>query len=120
MQLPANLLLLAMAPAPQQGGQGAPSWTGFVPLVLLLVVFYFLLIRPQQKKAKDHQELLKTLRAGDRVVTSGGIIGTITNVKEKTVVIRSAAEDKTKLEITKASVGEILERSGDATEPAKS
>jgi preprotein translocase subunit YajC len=121
MQLPADLLFLALAPTPQQGGQAAaPSWMGFVPLALLLVIFYFLLIRPQQKKAREHQELLKTLRAGDQVVTSGGIIGTITNVKEKTVIIRSAADDKTRLEITKASVGEILERSGDASEPAKS
>jgi len=102
--------LLAMAPAPsQQGGQAPSPWTSFVPLILLLVVFYFVLIRPQQKKAKEHQQLLSTLRPGDKVVTSGGVIGTILAVKEKTVTLRSA---DAKMEITKASVGEILERSG--------
>lgn len=110
MGLPLNLLWFA-----QQGGQSAPGWTGFVPLILLLVVFYFLLIRPQQKKAREHAELVKNLRPGDKVVTSGGIVGTITSVKEKTVILRSAAEDKTKLEVTKPAVSEVLERSGDVS-----
>ena len=79
-------------------------------MVLLLVVFYFILIRPQQKKAKEHEHLLKQLRPGDKVLTSGGVIGTVINVKERTVTIRSA---DTKLEVTKSAVGEILERSGE-------
>ncbi len=99
-----------MAPAPQQGGQSTPGWAGFVPLVLLLVVFYFVLIRPQQKKAKEHQQLLTTLRPGDKVVTSGGIVGTVLAVKDKAVTLRSA---DAKLEITKGAVSEILERSGE-------
>jgi preprotein translocase subunit YajC len=111
MDLAANLLSLAMAPAPQQGGSSAPGWTSFVPLILLLVVFYFLLIRPQQKKAKEHAELLKQLRPGDKVLTSGGVIGTVIGVKEKVVSLRSG---DAKLEVTKSAVGEILERSGDA------
>ena len=102
-----------MAPSPQQGGEAAPAWTGMVPLVLLLVVFYFILIRPQQKKAKEHQRLLTTLRPGDKVLTSGGVIGTILAVKEKAVTLRSA---DTKLEVTKGAVSEILERSGDLPE----
>ncbi len=101
-----------MAPAPQQGGQASPAWTGFVPLALLLVVFYFVLIRPQQKKAKQHQELLKNLRPGDKVLTSGGVLGTVITVKEKVVTIRSA---ETKLEITKGAVSEIIERSGESS-----
>jgi len=84
-----------------------------VPLILLLVVFYFILIRPQQKKAKEHQRLLTTLRPGDKVLTSGGVIGTILTVKEKHVTLGSA---DTKLEITKGAVSEILERSGDTSE----
>ena len=104
-----------MAPAPQQGGQGSPAWTGFVPLILLVVVFYFVLIRPQQKKAKQHQELLKNLRPGDKVLTSGGVLGTVISVKEKLIIIRSA---DTKLEVTKGAVSEILERSGES--PAQS
>jgi preprotein translocase subunit YajC len=106
---------MAMGPAPQQGGQSAPGWTSFVPLILLLVVFYFVLIRPQQKKAKEHQRLLTTLRPGDKVLTSGGLIGTVLTVKDKAVTLRSA---DAKLEITKGAVTEIVERSADA--PAQS
>ena len=101
--------LVAMAPPPQQGQEGPPAWTSFVPLILLVVVFYFALIRPQQKRAKDHAALLKTLRPGDKVVTSGGVMGTVLTVREKTVTLRSS---DAKLEITKASVAEITERSG--------
>jgi len=112
MDLISCISLIAMAPAPREGGQGAPPWTGFVPLILLLVVFYFILIRPQQKKAKEHQQLLKELRPGDKVLTSGGVIGTILNVKERTVTLRSA---DSKMEVTKSAVGEILERSGESS-----
>ena len=105
--------MLAMAPAPQEGGQAPAPWTGMVPLFLLLIVFYFILIRPQQKKAKQHQQLLTTLRPGDKVLTSGGVIGTILTVKEKAVTLRSA---DTKMEVTKGAVSEIIERSGDDSE----
>lgn len=79
----------------------------------MIVIFYFVLIRPQQKKAKEHQQLLKTVKPGDKVVTSGGILGVVITVKEKTVTLRSA---DTKLEITKSAIAEITERSGDAGE----
>lgn len=98
-----------MASAPREGGEAPAPWTGMVPLILLLVVFYFILIRPQQKKAKEHQQLLKNLRPGDKVLTSGGILGTVLTVKEKVVTVRSA---DTKLEFTKGAVTEIVERSG--------
>ena len=85
----------------------APAWTGFVPLVLMVVVFYFLLIRPQQKKAKEHGNLLKTLRRGDKVIFAGGIVGEVTAVKEKHVNVRSG---EAKFEILKSSVTEVSER----------
>ena len=111
MDLISGISLLAMAAPPREGEGGAPAWMSFVPLVLLMVVFYFILIRPQQKKAKEHTETLKSLRPGDKVVTSGGVLGTVLTVKEKTVTLRSA---DTKLEITKSAVGEILERGGES------
>lgn len=79
------------------------------PLVLLVVVFYFVLIRPQQRKAKEHAELLKAVRAGDKVLTTGGVIGKVVTVRDKTLTIRS---DDSKLEIAKTAVAEITERSG--------
>jgi preprotein translocase subunit YajC len=105
--------LLALAPPAQPGQAQPPFWTSLVPLALLVIVFYFVLIRPQQKKQKQHSELLKAVRAGDKVVTTGGIVGVVTSVKEKTLAIRSA---DAKFEITKSAVAEITERSGDSSE----
>jgi preprotein translocase subunit YajC len=105
--------LLALAPPTQPGQQAPPMWTQMVPLALIVVVFYFALIRPQQKKAKDHANLLKTVRAGDKIVTSSGIVAVVVTVKEKTLTIRSA---DAKFEITKSAIAEITERSGEANE----
>jgi preprotein translocase subunit YajC len=79
-----------------------------------MVVFYFVLIRPQQKKAKQHAEMLKTVRPGDKVVTSGGIVGMVLSVKEKGgMTIRSA---DAKIEITRAAIAEITERGNEKSE----
>lgn len=102
--------MMAFAQPPPQGQQPtAPIWTSFVPLILLMVVFYFLLIRPQQKKAKAHAEMLKTLKSGDKVLCSGGIIGTVVSVKDETVTIRTA---DAKIEILKSAVSQIIEEKG--------
>lgn len=106
-------MILALAPQSQPGQQAPPFWTSLVPLVLLIVVFYFALIRPQQKKAKDHAQLLKNVRPGDKVMTSGGILGVVITVKEKSVSIRSA---DSKMEVAKSSISDILERSGESGE----
>jgi preprotein translocase subunit YajC len=97
--------ILAQA-APAQSPQ--PVWMTFAPMVLLIVVFYFILIRPQQKRAKQQAELIKNLKSGDKVVTSSGIVGLVITVKDRTVSLRSA---DAKMEVTKASVTEILESS---------
>jgi preprotein translocase subunit YajC len=104
---------LALAPPAQPGQPTPPVWVNMVPLALLVVVFYFALIRPQQKKAKEHAALLKAVRAGDKVVTSSGIVAVVVTVKEKTLTIRSA---DAKLEITKSAIAEITERSGEPSE----
>ena len=109
--------ILAMgSPAPQPGQPAqpaAPFYMQMFPFILMIVVFYFILIRPQQKKAKQHQELLKQVKAGDKVLTSSGIIGTVITVKEKTVSIRSA---DTKLEILKSAISDVTERAGESSE----
>jgi preprotein translocase subunit YajC len=61
-----------------------------IPLILMFVVFYFLLIRPQQKRAKEHQNMLANLQRGDRIVTNGGLVGSITGLTEKMVTIEIA------------------------------
>jgi preprotein translocase subunit YajC len=78
-----------------------------LPIFLIIGVFYFLLIRPQQKRQRQLQETIESLKAGDRVITNGGTIGVITMVreKEKTFLIRSA--DKTILEIARTAIADI-------------
>ncbi len=102
--------LLAMGQAPQGGQSQAPPWLNLVPLIILVVVFYVALIRPQQKKQKEHTQMLKTLRPGDKIVTTGGVVGVVVTVKEKTLSIRSA---DSKFEVTKSAIAEITERSGE-------
>jgi preprotein translocase subunit YajC len=75
------------------------------PLVLIFVIFYFLLIRPQKQKEKEHQKMLAGVNKNDEVVTSGGIHGTVVNVKEKTLTLR--IDDNVKMEIEKSSIAYI-------------
>ena len=100
---------LALGPQPQPGQPAPPVWQSMVPLVLLVVVFYFALIRPQQKKQKEHAALLKAVKAGDKIVTSGGVLAVVVTVKDKTLTVRSA---DAKFEIIKSAVAEITERGG--------
>ena len=82
---PTQLILLAQGqPQPQGSATGM-----FVPMILMVVIFYFLLIRPQQKKAKEHTKMVGALKSGDSVVTRGGVVGAVQSVKETTVSIRS-------------------------------
>jgi len=74
--------------APGLGGAG--GMLGFLPLVLVFVIFYFLLIRPQQKKAKDHQEMLSRLKKNDEVMTSGGIYGKVVALADNVVTVEVA------------------------------
>ena len=108
-----QLAILAMGAPAAPGQPAAPFYMQMIPFVLMIVVFYFILIRPQQKKAKQHQELLKQIKAGDRVLTSSGIIGTVISVKEKSISLRSA---DTKLEILKSAIAEVTDRGGESTE----
>ncbi len=83
--------------------QGSPNAImNFVPLIFIFCVFYFLIIRPQQKKQKEHQAMIKNLKKNDEVVTSGGLHGVIINVKEKTFVLR--VDENVKVEIDKTAI----------------
>ena len=86
-----------------QAAAGAPeagSMMSFVvPMIFMVVIFYFLLIRPQQKKAKEHKALLDNLKRGDRIITSGGIIGSIINIDDQLVSVEIA--DKVRIEMAR-------------------
>ena len=90
-----------------QGGLGGLAQ--MLPIFLIIGVFYFLLIRPQQKRQRQLQETIATLKIGDRVVTTGGIIGVITTVRDTSFLIRSA--DKSILEIARSAIAGIDEES---------
>lgn len=105
--------LLALGQPPQPGQSQPPVWVNLVPMVLLIVVFYLVLIRPQSKKAKEHAAMLKTVRKGDEVVTSGGVVAEVVTVKEKTVVVRSM---DAKFEVNKSAITEITKRGGEVSE----
>ncbi|MGW8272788.1 MAG: preprotein translocase subunit YajC [Thermodesulfovibrionales bacterium] len=92
-------LAWAMGPGQQGGGaQGGPGSviSGFLPLIIIFVIFYFLLIRPQQKRAKQHRDMIGSLKKGDKVVTSGGIYGVVESVAENTVVLKIGENVKVK------------------------
>lgn len=79
-------LFFAEAWAADAGASPSAGWLEFLPLILLFVIFYFFLIRPQQKRQKEHQKLLSALSKGDEIVTSGGVVGTIAKVEDDFVV----------------------------------
>ena len=84
-----------------------------LPLILIFVVFYFLLIRPQKSKEKEHTKLLANLNKNDEVVTTGGIHGTIVNVKDKTIVLR--IDENVKIELEKGCVSYVKKQQGVAS-----
>ena len=86
-----------------QGGLGALG--GLLPMLLIIGVFYMLLIRPQQKRQRELQQTISELKAGDRVVTTGGVIGTITTVRDTSFLIRSG--EKSILEIARSAIAGI-------------
>jgi preprotein translocase subunit YajC len=103
---------LILAFSNPSGTDGGPSLiTSFIPILLIFVIFYFLLIRPQQKKQRQHQDMLKALRRGDRVVTNGGMYGAVVDVKENIIVLKIA--EGVKIEVIKNAIAAIIERRED-------
>ena len=90
------------APAAPAAGGGLNSILGFLPIILIFAVLYFLMILPQQRRQKKHQQMLGALKRGDRIVLSSGIHGIITNVKEATFMVKVA--EGTEIELDKGSV----------------
>jgi len=112
--------LATLASLLAQSAPAAPGSPGgllsFAPFLIILVMFYFLLIRPQQKKAKEHQALVDNLKSGDKILTAGGIYGVVTNVRDKDKVISVRIAENVKIELDKSSVTTVIRD----TEVAKS
>lgn len=101
--------LFGIAPAYAQDAGGA---TGMImqlaPLLLIFGVFYFLLIRPQQKKLKDHREMLRQLKRNDRVVTAGGIVATVTKVRDDSDEVEAEIAPNVRVMLVRGTIGSVL------------
>jgi len=112
-------MLISPAYAQSAGAPAGLDIMQFAPLVLIFVVFYFLLIRPQQKKAKAHREMIAAVKRGDQIVTSGGIIGKVTKViDEQKIQVEIAPE--VKVDIVRGTIADVLARGEPAKDDAKS
>lgn len=94
----------AMGPQPG-GGQGSGMWS-FLPIILIFVIFYFLLIRPQQKRAKEHRTLLENLKTGEYVLTSGGIYGRITGIKNNIITLEIS--EKVRVKVNRGNIAGVV------------
>jgi len=98
-------LTLLMGAPQGEGASPGSSLFSFLPLVAIIAIFYFLILRPQNKKQKETQKMLSALKKGDRVVTIGGIHGVIQSVKESTVILR--VDENTKMEFSRSAVSSV-------------
>ncbi len=109
-------LLAQAAPAPSSPGASLGS---FVPLIFIFIIMYFVIIRPQQKRAKDQQSLISSAKSGDEIVTSGGLHGIISNAREpesKTVLVKFA--ENVKMEVDKSAITSVTKASAKTAVPA--
>ena len=98
-------LLLAQTPAPSPAGAGS-GLISMLPFVFIFVIMYYVMLRPQMRRQKEQAKLVASLKTGDRVVTASGIHGLISNVKDKTVIVKVA--DNVKMEMEKTAVTNVL------------
>jgi preprotein translocase subunit YajC len=101
---------VAYAAGPAAGAGGAGGIASFIPLILIFAVFYFMLIRPQQKQAKLKQQFLNELKNGNKVITSGGIHGTITGLTDTVVTLEIA--DKVRIKVSRSSISGPINKDG--------
>jgi len=106
-------MLVTPAYAQAAGGGAGGAFASFIPLILIFAIMYFLLIRPQQKKLKDHQAMVMAVRRGDQVVTAGGLIGKVVKVKDDNEIEVELAQG-VKVRVVKSTLSQVLSK----TEPA--
>ncbi|QFU09010.1 preprotein translocase subunit YajC [Rhodobacteraceae bacterium THAF1] len=106
-------MLVSPAYAQAAGGGIGGALGSFVPLILIFAIMYFLLIRPQQKKVKEHQKMVEALRRGDQIVTAGGLVGKVVKVHEGEAEVELA--DNVKVRVIKSTIAQVRSK----TEPAE-
>lgn len=109
--------ILAMAPPAGAENQQSPAFM-FVWLGLMMAIFYFMLIRPQRRRERERRQMIDSVKTGDRVLICGGMIGIVTNVKDKILAIKIA--EKVKVEVVRGAVAQVLEKGAEVPEDAGS
>ncbi len=102
-----NYVFTAMMGGAQGAGGGNPL-KAFMPMIIIFGIFYFMMIRPQQRKEKARRALIDNVKTGDKVLFSGGILGTVTNTKESTVIMKIA--EGIKIEVARGAIAKILDK----------
>jgi preprotein translocase subunit YajC len=104
---------LLMAPPTTQGGKGGTGSMiiGFLPIILIFLIFYFLVLRPQTKRAKDLQRSIAALKQGDRIVTTGGLFGTVVSDKDEGSVFVIKIAENVKVEVAKTAIAGVVKKS---------
>ena len=102
-----RLITPAFAQGAPAGGDMNAMLVNLVPFILILVIMYFLILRPQQRRVREHQEMLKNIRRGDTVVTSGGIIGKVTKVTEDGADIEVEIADGVRVKVARAMISDV-------------
>ncbi len=98
-----------------QGGGGGLFGGGMVmPMIILLGIMYFMMIRPQQRREKERKRMIAAIKSGERIIFSGGILGTVTNVKDHTLLVKIA--DKVKIEVARGAVTRVLDKGDEVAE----
>ena len=100
-------LAFAMGAPPAGGGGGQSAIMQLFPLILMFGIFYFLLIRPQQKKAKAHKDMLNNLKRGDSVITTGGIYGRIAEIKDTGIILEVGEKEKIQIKLAKGFIHSV-------------
>ncbi|MBP1647411.1 MAG: preprotein translocase, YajC subunit [Bacteroidetes bacterium] len=98
--------VIAMAPPPQGGDGSSSLFSTLIMFALIIGIFYFLILRPQQKRQKERQKLLEAVKKGDKVVTAGGLHGTVAGLDDKTVLLQVA--DNVKMKYERSAIATIL------------
>jgi preprotein translocase subunit YajC len=101
-----QILAMAAPPAAEGGDAAGGGFLQFMPLVFMVAIFYFIMIRPQQRREKERKAMIAAVKSGERVLLSSGIIGDVCTVKEKTLIVRIA--ENTKVEVVKSAVTQII------------
>jgi preprotein translocase subunit YajC len=102
-------VFMFVTPAYAQAAGGTSGLIGFAPIILIFAIMYFLMIRPQQKKAKEHKAMIEALRRGDRVITAGGIFGKVVKVEDNEIDVEVASGVKVK--VVRGTISQVVSKS---------